>query len=228
MLPVAKDTALEPGQFPNSRRCDIVLNMAKEDVVSSDCADDVILRRVIDGETDAFEEVLDRYGGLVFSIARKHVPVDQVDDITQEVFLRAYRSLPTFKAQSSFKHWLSVIAVRTCYDFWRDRYKSKELPMSALSEEHQTWLENTMATEAEEVLRERGSQKEAREILDWALARLSPEDRMVTELVYLEEASVKEAAELLGWSVANVKVRLFRVRKKLHTMLGGAMNTGGG
>jgi RNA polymerase sigma-70 factor (ECF subfamily) len=58
-------------------------------------------------------------------------------------------------------------------------------------------------------------------LLDWALAKLSPEDRMVIELVYLEELSVKEAADLLGWSAANVKVRSFRSRKKLHSLISG-------
>jgi RNA polymerase sigma-70 factor (ECF subfamily) len=56
-------------------------------------------------------------------------------------------------------------------------------------------------------------------VLKYALNKLSPEDRMVIELVYLEGLSGKEAAELLGWSLANVKVRLFRSRKKLQKLL---------
>ena len=62
-------------------------------------------------------------------------------------------------------------------------------------------------------------QKEAGEILDLALAKLSAGDRMVLELVYLEGHSVKEAAGLLGWSTTNVKVRLFRSRRKLRGLL---------
>jgi RNA polymerase sigma-70 factor, ECF subfamily len=56
-------------------------------------------------------------------------------------------------------------------------------------------------------------------MLDWAMDRLSPEDRMVVELIYLEGLSGKEAADLLGWSVANVKVRAFRSRNKLRKLL---------
>jgi RNA polymerase sigma-70 factor (ECF subfamily) len=61
--------------------------------------------------------------------------------------------------------------------------------------------------------------------LDWALDRLSAEDRMVLELVYLEGLSVKETAELLGWSVANVKVRSHRSRKKVEKLLTGLIST---
>jgi RNA polymerase sigma-70 factor (ECF subfamily) len=60
---------------------------------------------------------------------------------------------------------------------------------------------------------------EAREILNWALGKLSAGDRMVLELVYLEGLSVQETAELLGWSKANVKVRSFRARMKLEKLL---------
>ena len=62
-------------------------------------------------------------------------------------------------------------------------------------------------------------QKEAAELLDWALANLSAEDRMVVELIYLEGLTGKEAADLLGWSIANVKVRAFRSRKRLKKLL---------
>ncbi|NIO03758.1 MAG: sigma-70 family RNA polymerase sigma factor [Proteobacteria bacterium] len=66
---------------------------------------------------------------------------------------------------------------------------------------------------------DKDSQKKARELLDWALDRLSPEDRLVLELVYLEGLSGREAADLLGWSVANVKVRSLRARSKLPNLL---------
>ena len=61
--------------------------------------------------------------------------------------------------------------------------------------------------------------KEAGEVLEWALERLSPEDRTVLELIYLEGFSGKEVALQLGWSVANVKIRSFRSRRKLEKLL---------
>ena len=186
---------------------------------SSNQDDDEIVCQVVAGSVNAFEHLLKKYQYLVLGIVKKHAPNDQIEDMVQDVFVRAYRSLPTYKGKNSFGHWLSVIAVRTCYDFWRVHYKSRELPMSSLTEEHQVWLDAALFENASQSFREAGLQKEAREILDWALDRLSAEDRMVLELVYLEGLSVKEAAGQLGWSTANVKVRLFRSRKKLHSLL---------
>lgn len=175
-----------------------------------------IVRQIVAGDVNAFERLVDRYENLVLAIVKKHVPFDHVEDTLQDVFLRAYRSLPTFRSADGFKPWLSVIAVRTCYDFWRDHYKTRELPMSSLTEQHQAWLESALSDDSNRSFYEAGARKEAREILDWALDRLSAAERMVLELVYLEGHSVKEAAHLLGLSAANVKVRLFRSRKKLH------------
>ena len=150
---------------------------------------------------------------------KKHVPYEQIEETAHDVFVRAYRSLPTFKNKSPFKNWLSSIAVRTCYDFWRKQYRSRELPMSSLSEKQQHWLETTISDQSSRSFYEQGVQQEAKDVLGWALSTLSAEDRMVMELVYLEGLSGKEAAKLLGWSVANVKVRVFRCRKKLQKLL---------
>jgi RNA polymerase sigma-70 factor, ECF subfamily len=178
-----------------------------------------IIRRVLDGDTDAFESLLTTYKDMVLKIVKKHVPYPDVEETVQNVFIRGYQSLPTFQGKSGFKHWLSSIAVRTCYDFWRKTYRSREVPMSTLTDNHQKWLEEVISEQSEEAINEKGSRNEARELLDCALGKLSAEDRMVVELVYLEGLSGKEAADLLGWSVSNVKVRCFRSRRKLEKIL---------
>lgn len=182
-------------------------------------SDAEIVRQIIDGDVNAFEHLLTKYQKYVFKIVSRHVPHPQVEETTHEVFIRAYQSLPNFRKGHRFRQWLASIAVRTCYDFWRKSYRSRELPMSSLTEAQQDWLENVMSDQSSQSFHEQGQQKEAREILDIALNRLSPEDRMVLELVHLEGLSGKEAAELLGWSLANVKVRAFRARKKLEKLL---------
>ena len=186
-------------------------------------SDAEIVRQVVEGNVNAFESLLVRYRDLVLRIVKKHVPNNDVEETTQEVFIRAYQSLPTFKGKSGFGQWVSSIAVRTCYDYWRKAYRSREVPMSSLTEKHQRWLEEVISEESDQLLEEIGSQKEARELLDWALGKLSAEDRTVLELVYFEGLSGKEAADLLGLSVANVKVRSFRSRRKLKKLLEGLM-----
>ena len=184
-----------------------------------DPGDYEIVHEIIAGNVNAFEQLLKKYQNYVLKIVKRHIPYAEVKDTTQDVFIRAYQSLRTFKGDSGFEHWLSTIAVRTCYDFWRKRYKSRELSISALGMEHRDWLEKALSDRSSRSFHEGGLRKEAREILDWALGRLSAEDRMVLELVYLEDHSVKETARLLGWSTANVKVRSFRSRRKLHKLL---------
>jgi RNA polymerase sigma-70 factor, ECF subfamily len=186
-----------------------------------------IIHRVINGDVNAFEFLLKKYREHVLRIVSRHIPYQETEEIAEDVFVRAYQSLPTFKQKSGFKQWLSGIAVRTCHDFWRKQYRSRELPMSSLSEKHQDWLEHTISDQSSDSFNEHSSQKEARELLDWALERLSAEERMVIELVYLEGLSVKEAGGLLGWSTANVKVRSFRSRKKLEKILKKSMEKKG-
>ncbi len=182
-------------------------------------SDEDIIRRIIDGDVNSFEHLLKKYQDHLLRIVKKHVPYNEVEETAQDVFVRAYQALPNFKEEGSFRQWLSVIALRTCYDFWRKQYRSRELPMSDLTDNHRDWLEKTLSNESGQSFYEKGHEKEARELLDWALSKLSARDRMVLELVYLEGLSVREAAAFLGWSVANVKVRSFRSRKKLEKIL---------
>jgi RNA polymerase sigma-70 factor (ECF subfamily) len=178
-----------------------------------------IISHVLGGDVNAFEILVEKYQHHVFSILRKHAPAAQVDEIAHDVFVRAYQGLAGFVGKSGFKQWLSGIAIRTCYDFWRKKYRRREVPMSELSEAHREWVENTISDVSESAQEQSDRQTEAQEILEAALCRLSAEDRMVIELVYLEGYSHKDAAGLLGWSVANIKIRTFRARKKLHKIL---------
>ncbi|MBW2248816.1 MAG: hypothetical protein JRF62_16890 [Deltaproteobacteria bacterium] len=68
-----------------------------------------IIRRVLNGDANAFEPLLIRYKDTVLKIVKKHVPYNDVEETTQNVFLRAYQSLPSFKGESGFRQWLSSI-----------------------------------------------------------------------------------------------------------------------
>ncbi len=181
--------------------------------------DVVVINRVLAGEVNDFSYLLEKYKGYVFSILQKHLPTHQVEDVAQDVFIRAYRSLPTLKKKSGFKNWLSSIAVKTAYDFWRRQYRNREVPMSTLSTENSHWIENIMADASSRSFQAVNDRKDAREVLDWALSRLSAKERMVIQLTYLEGLSGEEAAKRLGWSKTNVKVSSFRARKKLRKLL---------
>jgi RNA polymerase sigma-70 factor (ECF subfamily) len=177
-----------------------------------------IIRRVLHGEIDCFAELIARYQQHVTRITNRHVPPDRVAEVAHDVFVRAYTGLSSFSGQTPFEHWLSGIAVRTCYDFWRAR-RREELPVSALTTEYQAWMDHVLAAESGDQFREQTRRREAAELLQWALDHLSAENRLVLTLVHLDGYSVRDAAGLLGWSVVNVKVRAHRARQMLRKLL---------
>ncbi|MCF8069185.1 MAG: RNA polymerase sigma factor [Desulfobacterales bacterium] len=184
-----------------------------------DESDESIIHQVINGDINVFENLLLKYKSHVFKVVYKRVPKNEVEEIAHEVFIKAYLALPNFKFKSSFKSWLSGIAIRTSYDFWRNHYKSKEFSMSSLSEKHQTWLENVITDQSMQLYNDQSTEDEAREVLNWALNKLKPEERMMLDLVYFEGLSGKEIAGMLDCSLANIKIKLFRTRNKLRRII---------
>jgi RNA polymerase sigma-70 factor (ECF subfamily) len=181
--------------------------------------DSALVRRIRQGDSERFAELIERYQRHVGRIVGRRVPADQVAELVHDVFVRAYVNLPQFSNSVPFEHWLAGIAVRTCYDFWRQRTRD-EVPASALSDDHQHWIEKTLSAASEREFHDQAAQREAVDVLEWALGQLSPEQRAVLTLVHLDGYSVREAAQLLGWSVINVKVRAHRARRALRAILG--------
>ncbi len=185
----------------------------------SKSSDAEMIRQILQGNTSTFESLLARYQDLVLKILKRHIPYNDIEETAQDVFIRIYQSLSTFKGKGDCKQWLSSIALRTCYDYWRKAYRSREIPMSSLTKNHREWLEDLIGSEHGSPIHEKAAQDEAKELLNWALGKLSAKDRIILELIYLEGLTCKEAANLLGWSLANVKVRSFRSRRKLERVL---------
>ena len=111
--------------------------MVNESATPSDAE---IITRVIEADVNAFEILLKRYQTHVLNIVKRHVPPDQIEETAQEVFIRAYQGLPGIQDKNRFKQWVSAVAVRTCYDFWRKRYRSREIPMAELTRDHRQWV----------------------------------------------------------------------------------------
>ena len=198
------------------RQTVIIRSMNEDAAYESDGA---AIGRVLGGDVDAFGSIMDRYAEHVSRIAGRRVPRQDVEEVVQDIFVRAYLSLPAYAGKGDFKWWLSKIAVRACIDYWRERYRRRERPLSSLTEDQARGLAHAMYEESAREQAEDAQSRDARELLAWALDRLSPEDRAVLELVHIEERPVAEAAALLGWSTVNVKVRAHRSRKKLRAVL---------
>lgn len=178
-----------------------------------------VIEKVLGGNRDAFAILLERHEGHVSRLVAAHVPGDQVAEVAHEAFIRAYKSLGGYRPEKPFRNWLTTIALRTCKDYWRKRYRSREAPVSDLSENGQQWLDAAMAPQSTESFESMARQREAREVLNAVLGRLSPTDRMVLTMSYLEGHSNKETAQMLDISVPNVKIRAYRAKRKLRAYL---------
>lgn len=167
--------------------------------------DERLVKEAVSGDDEAFAELVRRHKRRVFGTVARYVRNrDELEDVAQEIFIKAYRNLRKFRSDAPFEHWLSKITVNACYDLLRRRRREgAEVSLDAV----------VLAAE------EKSEAREAWNVLAPALARLRPEDRLVITLLHLEERSVREVADATGWSEAKVKVRAFRARKELKRIL---------
>jgi RNA polymerase sigma-70 factor (ECF subfamily) len=178
--------------------------------ISSEAPDERLIADVLGGNNDAFVRLVRRYKRKVFGLAARFArDADDLDDICQDVFIKVYENLGQFRNDAPFEHWLSRIAIRTCYDALRRRRKEKhDVPLDSIH--YQIGDDAQGVNEAAE---------HARSLLARGLEGLRPDERLVITLLELEEKSVREVAALTGWSQGNVKVRAFRARQKLKHLL---------
>lgn len=138
-----------------------------------------------------------------------------MEDLVQEIFLKAYGKLDTWRGDAPFEHWLMRLAVRTCYDALRSHRRNREHSVTDLSGDEADWLERHASSPESSSTDADG----ARALVATVLEQMSPAHRLVLTLMEIEERSVKEIAELTGWSIPLVKVRAFRARAEMRKIL---------
>ncbi len=175
-----------------------------------------LIAAVLKGDTASFEPLVQKYSPRVFATARRYARREsEVEDIAQEVWLKAFDKLGSFRGEAPFEHWLMRMTVHTCYDFLRGHQRNRESSFTDLSEPENDWLER-FATAPETASDESDA---AKLLIGRVMERLSPQARLVITLLEIEDRSVKEIAELTGWSVPLVKVRAFRARAEMKKIL---------
>jgi RNA polymerase sigma-70 factor (ECF subfamily) len=179
-------------------------------------SDAELIADVLRGDTGRFELLVTRYLPRVFATVRRYARREsEVEDIVQEIWIKAFQKLGTYRAEAPFEHWLMRMAVRTCYDFLRAHRRNKELTFTELSDEETDWLERYGASD-----REGGESADAaKALVGRLLDMLSPASRLIITLLEIEDRSVKEIARITGWSVPLVKVRAFRARAEMKKCL---------
>ncbi|MFO1488856.1 MAG: sigma-70 family RNA polymerase sigma factor [Verrucomicrobiota bacterium] len=175
-----------------------------------------LIAAALKGDAASFEPLVEKYSPRVFATARRYARRDsEVEDIVQEVWMKAFQKLSSFRGEAPFEHWLMRLAVHTCYDFLRGHQRNRESAFSELSDPEQDWLDR-FVTQPESASENADA---ARQLVERILEQLSPPARLIITLLEIEDRSVKEIASLTGWSVPLVKVRAFRARAEMRKLL---------
>ena len=183
------------------------------------------------GEHDAFEQLVSRYGGRLYTMGRRMCGNDDdAKDMLQDTFTAAYKGMGGYRADAKFSVWLYQIAKHACM---RMRRKSKFAPRETLSlnelapdeDELKTLhVADWRQTPIDELLN-----KELQSVLDEAIQQLPPDHRMVLLLRDVEGFSAEETGQIVGVSVSAVKSRLHRARlfarKHLHQFYQGNVSS---
>ena len=181
-----------------------------------DATDKKLIAEVLEGNPESFEPLVVKYQPRVFAIARRYARrEDEVEDIVQTVFMKAYSKLSSYRGDAPFEHWLMRTATFTCYDFLRKHQRNREWNATDLSTEENEWLENV----GEDTTEKEANQSAAKALVDRLLESLKPDDRMIITMLDLEQKSVKEIAKLTDFTESNVKVRAHRARDKMKKLL---------
>src|SRR5712672_3657754 len=101
-----------------------------------------LIAAVLKGDPASFEPLVLKYSPRVFATARRYARREsEVEDIVQEIWLKAFQKLKSFRGEAPFGHWLMRLTVHTCYDFLRHHQRNREAAFSELSEPEKDWLE---------------------------------------------------------------------------------------
>jgi RNA polymerase sigma-70 factor (ECF subfamily) len=171
--------------------------------------DRALIRRYLEGDISAFDELMRSHEDRVFAICLRMMRNrEEALDATQDVFLTLFRKADRYKEQAAFSTWLYRVSINTCYDHLRRRKRKRTEPIPE-------YLDPSDPRSGDAL-----NAVELRPDIDQALARLSPEFRAAVVLVDVEGMSLDGASDTLEIPVGTVKSRLFRARKQLSEELG--------
>jgi RNA polymerase sigma-70 factor (ECF subfamily) len=185
-----------------------------------------LVRLSQNGTETAFEELVRRHQQRVFALVGGILrrPED-VEDVAQQVFLKAYLGIKRFDQRAAFSTWLYKIAVNECWDYLRKKKVRPLVYEADLSEEQVSRLDGIVS--ADRPPESSSARAESRQILERMLATLPEQDRELLVLKEMEGFSVQELAEILNLNVNTVKVRLFRARGRIMDVYRRRMDPGG-
>ena len=177
--------------------------------MSTGQTDNEIISRVLQGEQNAYAELVNRYQHYVFTLTLRMIKSrEDAEEVAQDVFIKAFRYLSDFRGESKFSTWLYTIVNTTCITFLR----KKKLDIHSLDNEKVFELADNQDSGFRANMVE---QKSRVNMVNEAIALLSPDDGEIITLFYKAEQNLEEISKILGLETNTVKVRLHRARTRL-------------
>ncbi|MBG6132435.1 RNA polymerase sigma-70 factor (ECF subfamily) [Aquimarina sp. EL_43] len=175
-------------------------------------SDQYYINQVLEGQVNAFSVLVERYQGLVYTVVYRMIKnKEQAEEVAQDSFIKAYKSLSNYRGDAKFSTWLYTIAYRKSLDAIK---ASKRMITSELIEEVSEG-EMELVGDALNYLQT----KERKKIISDSIMKLPEDEAAIVTLYYFEEKSVKEIVEIVNLTADNVKIKLYRSRKKLYSIL---------
>jgi len=167
---------------------------------------------IIEGNTNAFNILVDRYKDLVFSLALKMVKNrEEAEEVAQDTFIKVFKSLSQFNGDSKFSTWIYKVTYNTCLDRLKKHKREQQVvSIDEFNTNQIKSIDNTL---------DKMENEEREKAIQDCIQLLPADDAFLLTLFYFEEQSLEEIAKVIGLTANNVKVKLFRSRKKLTTIL---------
>ncbi len=174
--------------------------------------DDYYIKKVLKGDVRAFAQLVEKHKDRAYTLAlrivRNH---EDAEEISQDAFVRVYNSLKDFKGKARFTTWLYKIIYNTAIS----RFRKKEIDSFSMDDSPLKESLHEEKVDGLDILH----RSERKKIILSALDRLRPDERAALTLFYMNENSIKEIEEITGLTASNIKILLFRGRKKLLSEL---------
>ena len=172
-------------------------------------ADIDVISQVLNGDHNAYATLVNRYNNFVFTIVLRYVKArEDAEEVAQDVFIKAYKSLASFKGDSKFSTWLYTVTTSTCISFLR----KKKLEVHSLDNEK---VFEAAGEIAGDMSANQVEQKSKVNMVNEAIKMLSPDDAQIIMLFYKGEQTLEEIAKILNKEPNTVKVQLHRARTRL-------------
>lgn len=170
-----------------------------------------IIHRVLRGDQRAYTLLVDRYQHFVYTLTCRYIDnSEDAEEVAQDVFVKAYRSLASFDGRGKFSTWLYTITKNTCISRMRSIRPVQVVKNESQLAELSGNIDNvTMSQDS----------RAKRKLLANAISKLVEDEALIITLFYLHEQTVEEICRITDMSASNVKIKLFRARKRLKEIL---------